>query len=629
MMDYLFPTTVPNPVKLITDRTKILKRCPHYGIVPKTLKANLKFREAIYSRGAKSRDLASQYKAMARDDLLFYVNTFCWLLEPRAKPGQPRLLPFITWPFQDGFFLSIQHAIRHGEDLLCQKTRDQGATWCMLIAMDHVWRFEKLASFLLISRKEELVWKRGDPKALFEKLLHNMEYQPAWFRPRIRPGTELMERHLLHPETKSVIDGETSAPDSGTGDRRTAILNDEFALTPDGERVIAAITNVTDCRLFNSTPKGAHTAFYGQIQSGCPTVTLHWSGHPIHSRGMTIGDDGKPSSEWYERMCKRLGHPKLVSQELDIDHLGSDFQFFNQEVLDRIHREDVRRPYIVGEISFDVSYVPDDDLIEPEATAILGRSTFTELPKGRMHLWIHLDAAGDPPRDREYVMGCDIATGSPDATGRGASNSVLAVYDRKTRENVCEVAISNLDSISFAAVALAVGRFFRGKDSKEAFLIHEDNGPGVPFGRRVWVLGYRNVYYRRNERSVARKGSKIMGWWSGPESKTTLLTDFRYALQERTIITRSRSMIDECSHYIWILAGQKVEHSAAANTSDPSGARENHGDRVIANALALKGMDEKKPAATKKAVIIPRNCLAYRIQEAKRIDEMTLSPETY
>ena len=42
--------------------------------------------------------------------------------------------------------------------------------------------------------------------------------------------------------------------------------------------------------------------------------------------------------------------------------------------------------------------------------------------------------------------------------------------------------------------------------------------------------------------------------------------------------------------------GGKVEHSAAANSQDPTGAREAHGDEVIADALASRLLSLKASA---------------------------------
>jgi hypothetical protein len=55
--------------------------------------------------------------------------------------------------------------------------------------------------------------------------------------------------------------------------------------------------------------------------------------------------------------------------------------------------------------------------------------------------------------------------------------------------------------------------------------------------------------------------------------------------------------VDECTQYVHLPSGI-VEHSRAKNTPDPTVAGENHGDRVIADALAWAGMaDQIRPEA--------------------------------
>ena len=53
----------------------------------------------------------------------------------------------------------------------------------------------------------------------------------------------------------------------------------------------------------------------------------------------------------------------------------------------------------------------------------------------------------------------------------------------------------------------------------------------------------------------------------------------------------------ECLDYVYVPGSDIVEHQQAVGTKDqdPSGARSNHGDRVIADDLACKGLKECGP----------------------------------
>jgi len=79
------------------------------------------------------------------------------------------------------------------------------------------------------------------------------------------------------------------------------------------------------------------------------------------------------------------------------------------------------------------------------------------------------------------------------------------------------------------------------------------------------------------------------------------LGEYGYALALGFFVNPCKEALEECLCYM-NLPGDKVEHVGASGADDPAGAGENHGDRVIADALCqwarreLGGMtaEEKK-----------------------------------
>ena len=57
--------------------------------------------------------------------------------------------------------------------------------------------------------------------------------------------------------------------------------------------MLAATRDVTNCRLFNSTHKGAASAFYRLTLGKIKKVSLHWSLHPLKSEGMYYFKEGQ------------------------------------------------------------------------------------------------------------------------------------------------------------------------------------------------------------------------------------------------------------------------------------------------------------------------------------------------
>ena len=608
-----------------------------YRLVPKRLDENLAFRAQMVRHGASSREAAQDLWIACKRDPLFYVNTFVWTYDPREPPGC-KTLPFVTYPYQDDALMEILDAVGN-HDLLFEKSRDMGASWLCLTALEHHWHFLEGGAFLLVSRNEDYVDKAGNPKCLFWKLDFILKHLPAFLRPvGVMDKPNRTRLHLYNEETGSVIDGESTTGDVGKGDRRTAVMLDEFASfnLDDGYRALAATADVTPCRIFNSTPQPGGRAFQEMRESGIRKIRLHWSVHPKKAAGLYHDGGGKPRSPWYDAECARRPIPMLVAQELDIDFNAADYQFYPNDLLNQASGRSVRPPYVTARLEYDAETGAEPRLITDQG--------------GPLSLWISPDARGELPKDREYAMGIDVATGTTDASGHGASNSCICVGDRKTGEKVAEYVVNGMNPYDFARVAVALGRLFAGERGKElagqrsrnftdnipmmgdvlptrlnpqpdlvggAYMLWEANGPGGQFGDAVNELGYGNIYYHENERGAAKRFSDRPGWYATKTGKLALLGDHRDALLKGRFIERSEACIRECRQYVYLPNGS-VAHSRSVSALDPTGARENHGDRVIATALMWKGIKGALSELPEPETEIPVGSLAWRMAEAQK-----------
>jgi hypothetical protein len=535
--------------------------------------------------GSSSKAAAHELWIMCSRDILFYFNTFVWTYDPRKHPAQ---LPFITWAFQDDALLEMDAAIG-SHDLVIEKSRDMGASWLCLGVFQWRWQFRELQTFLMASRKEDYVDKAGNPDSLYWKIDFILKHQPPWLQPNLVRN----KLHLRNLDLDSTIDGDSTTGDLARGGRRTGILLDEFAAVEEGHAILSSTADVTRTRIFNSTPKGTGNAFYDVVQGNTKKIRFHWIVHPEKAEGLYYDDQGLPRSPWYDKECERRSHPMEIAQELDIDYLGSDFQFFDPVNIRRLERETVRPPNHEGEIDFLMQTCEVQEFVERKGA--------------RLKLWLQLDGRGGLPHDRQYVLGADIATGT------GASNSVLVVGDRRTGEKVAEFASAHVRPEELARYAVALAKWFSDENNVGAFMIWEANGPGRNFGDRIIDLGYRHIYYRTDERSLGKRKSDIPGWWATRESKVALLGDYRRALEANFFINRSAPALRECLEYVYLPSGG-VAHTRSATTIDPSGARDNHGDRVTGDALCWKGIKEQtvevKPVEER-----PRHCFASRRDE--------------
>ena len=624
-------------------------KTPFAESVPTEVIANLRWRAKVHRRVQEDAAFAGVLRDACSKDPVFWMNGFGFTFDPRNKYGPDRRpfpkVPFILYPYQAKALMTLIDHILDGRDILIEKSRDAGASWICVCAIVWCWRFRPLQSFLFVSRSEDYVDKSGNAKSLMWKLDFLLNNQPKWLRPKGYDSDDKACRrhmHALNTENGSMLDGESTTGSVARGDRRTAILLDEFADVLEGDSVLSSTRDATRCRIFNSTPKGTGNAFYKMRCSGIDKLRMHWSEHPVKAEGLYTtkdgehvaidtdywskfaeGDkdkdsrsemirldklvadrqvpleDGKLRSPWYAGECERAGSAREIAQEVDIDYAGSGHQFFNPGRVQEIIRLNTRDPFIVGDLEF------DDVTCDP--------IRFREDPRGGLRLWCMLDPEKNPACANRLAIGADISAGT------GASNSCLSGMDMVTNEKVFEYASPFIRPEKFAKLTVAICKWFRGaRRNKSPYLIWESNGPGRQFGSRVIECGYSNVYYRRNETSSAGKVSDIPGWPATAESKAALLGEYRAAIEQSDCLNCSQIALEETLDYVFLVSGA-VAHSASVSRDDPSGARSNHGDRVTADALAWKALCESGVTVQRAPEPdIPVGCLAWRQKMRER-----------
>lgn len=557
---------------------------------------------------------------MCSRDLLFFVNTFVFTYDPRLIPQKIPEIPFISYEFQDVAFDRILEAIINKYDQLTEKSRAMGATWMYLVVFAWMFLFCDYAAFRLLSRNEDLVDKDEDPDCLFWKIEFALEHLPKFLQPEYND----VHLHLKNLDNQATIDGCTTTSDAARGGRCTAMFPDEFAAVPDGAGMLASTRDVTPCRLFNSTHHGAGTAFYRLSQGSISKLTIHWTLHPTNRLGLYYSKnkrlirlddfkgevwiqdrtynfpddypfilDGKLRSPWYDNECARADHPMEIAQELDIDPFAADFQYFDGPMIQEIETEDVRPPYHEGMLEFD-----EDSLDALE---------FVEGKNGPLKLWIHPDMYGRFPVDLQVGVGVDISAGT------GASNSARTYVNLRTGEKIAEYADPWIKPEAFAAVGIALNRWFN-----DAFEVPDGAGPGRTYCDELISLGYRNLYFRRDEVGLKKKVSDKPGVFLNPKEKRALFGKYRKSLKIKTFIQRSHEANQECLAYIFT-TGNKIEHTTAVKSVDPSGAGDNHGDRCVADACANKCLEllgVKNLLETPGSE--PRNCWAARKRQAEQ-----------
>ena len=605
-------------VKTVRPVTCRYGSAPYVGLVPRDLKTNLQWRLMLTDMWAGNPDVQHDLWVMCKRDVLFWTNAFVYTFNPNRHPKDgPKLLPFITWGFQDEAMLAVQQCIIERRECLFEKSRDMGASWISLVVLLHRFLFHRYEDIGIASRTQDLVDKRGDRDCLFAKLDMVLDRLPGWMRP-LSSGFSRKKLQFSNGGMGTTIEGYSTADDLGRGGRRTVMFMDEFASVPHSFAVQGSIVSVSDAIIYNSTPKGISNAFFQRVQSpDVLKIRMHWSQHPEKNPGLYTSDDhgrlrildesysfepdypfvldGKLRSPWYDKTRRRMTDQQ-AAQELDIEYHGSGSAFFDNELLESHKTRYAIDPVIRGELDFDPATGQEEG--------------FSDRSGGRFLLWTALSGWRPPPGD--YIVGCDISTGA------GASNSALSVVDKETGEKVAEFADPSMPPESFAALAVAVCHWFH-----EAMLIWEVNGPGMAFGRRVARLSYTYVYMRVNDESIKGRRSDRPGWHSSSKTKTVLLSDYRDALATGEFVNRSALALSDASGYVY--QGDSIVHSQSLVCEDPSGARANHGDRCIADALCCKLLGAIMRQRAEKKRRPPPDSIGSRIeaweaeQEEKRV----------
>lgn len=592
--------------------------------VPKSEIANVAFRLATIKAAAVSRETQEVEWIKCSRDPLYWLNVYCMTDAPSINK-QCRVIPFISFPFQDRLFLDAIECFYNDDSRIWEKSREQGATWIIIYALTWCFIFMPGFSALCISRKEEEVDDIGNPSRLMPKIDFILDYLPVWMKPRVSQK-HLTRRNLANG---AIIDGESTNKGAGASRRYTVVVVDEAAKIDDLFSVKQAITAVATSKFYISAHDSIVSYFVEMCRSSeIRKFRIHWTENPWCMIGaykrtregkIEVIDTtyrfpegynfylplGKSEirSVWYDRMCRDLGDEKSIAQEVDIDLEGLDAHFFALPEIDRLTLECATEPVCCGDVD-------------------LKTVKFTRHAHGGLHLWVQPDANGLLPFNREYILGVDTALGST----RTGANSVISIGDCFRREKIGEFATSSMAPHELAEVAYAICRWLG-----EPLVIPETGGVGTAFMRALQKLGYTRIWWRRDEKKfVPTPVQNEPGWSPTGDAKYTLLSEYRRAIFRGDYVTHSREELVECRHYI-DTGPKKVEFAPQARSKDPTGAGANHGDRVISSALVWRAMmDTAQEQIEENAEVIPEDTPMYHwLQWRANQDRIESGEEDY
>lgn len=266
--------------------------------------------------------------AHCKRDPVTFCNDWVWTVDPRRSPST---LPFDLFPRQADFLNWLTDRYNGKDDALAEKSRDVGFTWLCDVWMLHRWLFYSGFKGTFGSRKKTLVDRLGDPDTIFEKMRLILRSLPAWMVPRYQDN----ELKLINLNNGSIITGE-GGDNMGRGGRSSIYITDEAAFVERAEKVDAAVSANSDCKIKVSTPNGPGNVYYRQRFSGnFPVFSFNWKDDPRKNHWILRDEQGEVIASgqgkeapigaiypWYEKQKKTLD-PVILAQEIDLDYMAS------------------------------------------------------------------------------------------------------------------------------------------------------------------------------------------------------------------------------------------------------------------------------------------------------------------
>jgi len=526
--------------------------------------------------------LRSDFRSAFSDDIVLWLRLTGWTFAPkevdpksgREIPSAKPHRPFVLWPCQERAVREIVCGIEDGRDVVIRKSRDMGASWLVTGVAAWGWLFRGWQS-MLVSRVEDGVDKSGDSDSLFWKLDYILSAQPPWLLPSLdldlfKRGSETRQHMMLrNPLTDATIVGQASTAHVARGGRRTFIMFDEFASMDEAEAAWRSAADATACRIAVSTPLGMGTHYSSLVRmaasQGDPRlVELLYTDHPMKGAGAEtrVDADGRVTgvaggefvwTPWLQEQLRRRDAIDMA-QNVFATEVGSGQNFFTPAVV--------------------TAHMNEYGTVPQRCELLRGR--FVEDPNGRWRVW----RTGE--RHKEYVMFADPAYGT------GSANSAVCVMDADERRVVAEFVDPNIPPHDLAQemVDAAVSEF---SGRHLPMIGWEVNGAGAAMHHDFERMRYTAVYRQRMVGTTTERLTVRIGWNSSRRAKRTLLGALSRSVANGNIVIPSEDALREMLDYV-ILDDGAIE--AGSRRDLTSGARESHGDRVIALAGALMLCEE-------------------------------------
>lgn len=250
-----------------------------------------------------------QMGEQAKEDPIYFIDTFVYIFNPKQAPHN---IQFKLFPFQKRLVRDLVYAIRNGEDIFIDKTREMGVTYTVLATFLWFWLYQDASNFLIGSRKEDYVDNRrggttgNKEESLFGKLDYMVSRLPKFILPEgFNPDKHFNYMSLVNPKNGNAISGESANENFSRGGRQKAIFFDEFAFWDNGSAAWGATADTTNCRIVATTPgikpSKAKRLRFGKDGEKIKVVTVLYTDDPRKNKAWLEEQKTRRSTEDFDR----------------------------------------------------------------------------------------------------------------------------------------------------------------------------------------------------------------------------------------------------------------------------------------------------------------------------------------
>lgn len=458
---------------------------------------------------------------------------------------QEGFVPFMLFPRQK----EICHAYEHHRFNLITKPRQAGVSTTTAAYLSIKVGFadeENPEAVLIIANKQELAFE------FLAKIKDFVSQLPRWvWGPEYYGSAKNESKSIFITDSKkeiklpngSRVKAVATSKDALRGFTPTYLVMDEAAYIDNGAIVFGAALTALGTggkATLISTPNGMDKLYYETYaqskakKNNFNIIEMKWyedlrynkdlkwiKGDEIipeieftfNSYTKMINDGYKPTSSWYEEMCRGMNNDaRMIAQELDVSFIGSGGNVISEEDIETQNKLNVQEPI------------------------------YTSGAENEIWIW------KEPEEGHQYIMGVDVSRGD------GEDSSTIVILDFTTMEQVMEYQ-GKIQPDLLAQLVEEYGELY-----KAYTVVDITGGMGVSTVLKLLEFDYRRLHYdtpngkilstKQRQMDAYKKDNKVPGLQVS-SIRTQMVSNFEEKIRNNSVKIRSIRMTNEMKTFVY------------------------------------------------------------------------------